>query len=170
MPSHPAFTAQRRRKKKKKKKRTNKAVAPTESVDLTSDPVGKVFEIRSKITKVDESLGLVFGWGIICTEDGQPYFDLQRDHAREKAMVKAVTKFMKEGAPAKEMHRGGDRGSVVHSMPMTSDIAKAFGIETKTTGWMIAMAPDKEMLAKFVSGELTGFSIGGIRIRDSVAA
>ena len=126
------------------------------------------FEIRSKITKVDEDLGLVFGWALICTEDGEPYFDLQKDHALEKAMVRATTRFMKSGRAAKEMHRGGERGAVVHSMPMTQEIAEAFGITTKTTGWMVAMAPDEEMLAKFKSGELSGFSIGGRRIKDRI--
>ncbi len=55
--------------------------------------------------------------------------------------------------------------------PLTEDIAKAFGIDTKTTGLMIAMKPDSDdMLAKFRNGELTGFSIGGHRINDEIVA
>jgi hypothetical protein len=55
----------------------------------------------------------------------------------------------------------------VFAFPMTTDIAKAFGVETKTTGLMIGLKPDNNaMLAKFKSGELTGFSIGGFRIED----
>jgi hypothetical protein len=49
----------------------------------------------------------------------------------------------------------------VHSFPLTAEIAKAMGVATKKTGWMIAMAPDAAMLQKFASGEYTGFSIGG---------
>ena len=35
------------------------------------------FELRAKILKVDDSLGLVFGWAIVCQEDGVPYYDVQ---------------------------------------------------------------------------------------------
>jgi hypothetical protein len=34
---------------------------------------------------------------------------------------------------AKEMHDGEAIGSIVFAMPLTTDIAKAFGIETRTT-------------------------------------
>lgn len=166
MASHPAEPG---RRKKKRKRYARKGLPNGGGADLTSEPVNETtFEIRSKITKVDEELGLVFGWAIICTEDGEPYFDLQKDHALEKGMVKAVTRFMQNSRAAKEMHQGEERGAVVHSMPMTAEIAKAFGIITKITGWMIAMAPDEAMFAKFKSGELTGFSIGGRRLKDRI--
>lgn len=126
------------------------------------------FETRTKVTKVDERLGLVFGWAIICKEGGEPYFDLQNDHALEQAMLKAATNFMVKSRVAKEMHDGEQRGDVIHSMPMTAEIAKSFGIQADITGWMIAMKPDADMFEKFKSGELTGFSIGGIRIKDRV--
>ena len=44
---------------------------------------------------------------------------------------------------------------------MTEDITKALGIEVKKTGLIIAIRPDPQMLEKFKSGELKGFSIGG---------
>ena len=149
--------------------KTKKGLPPLDGDELSSAPVIETtFEIRTEICKVDDELGLVFGWAIICTEMGEPYFDLQKDHALERAMVKAVTGFMKNSRTAKEMHSGERRGEVLHSMPMTAEIAKAFGIQTDKTGWMIAMAPDEAMLAKFKSGELTGFSIGGRRLRDRI--
>jgi hypothetical protein len=56
------------------------------------------------------------------------------------------------------------------AFPLTEDIAKAFGLETKTTGLMIAVKPhDKETLEKFRNKEYTGFSIGGYRIADEDA-
>lgn len=126
----------------------------------------KKFETRTEFTKFDDELGLVMGYIIVCKKGGEDYFDLHGDHITEEAMLKAATDFMENSRTAKEMHSGGTRGTIVFAWPMTTDIAKAFNIETDTTGLMIAMRPDEEMLAKFKSGELTGFSIGGYRGED----
>jgi phage head maturation protease len=125
--------------------------------------VDKRFEIRTELQKFDEELGLVMGYAIVCTEGGEPYFDLHGDHITEDAMLKAATDFMENSRTAKEMHTGESRGTITFAWPMTSDIAKAFDIETERTGLLIAMRPDEEMLEKFKSGELRGFSIGGFR-------
>lgn len=124
------------------------------------------FEIRAEVAKVDDSLGLVMGYGIVCTEDGEPYFDVQGDHIPEDSMMKAALDFMQNSRVAKEMHDGEEAGTVVFAWPMTDDVAKAFGILTRRTGLMIAMRPDADMLKRFQLGELTGFSIGGLRIKD----
>lgn len=124
------------------------------------------FLVTGEVTKVSEELGLVFGWAIVSTVDGQPYFDLQGDHIPDATVLKASTEFMASLRVAKEMHVGGARGEVIHSMPLTAEVAAAFGITCKRTGLMIAMRPDAEMLAKFKSGELRGFSIGGRRGDD----
>lgn len=124
------------------------------------------FQACGEVTKVDDELGLVFGWAIVCTEGGKPYFDVQGDHIPEDAMTKAATEFMANLRVAKEMHSGGMRGEIVHSMPLTAEVAAAFGITCAKSGLMIAMRPDAEMLAKFKSGELRGFSIGGRRGED----
>lgn len=127
----------------------------------------KPFEIRAKVCKVDASLGLVMGFAIICKEDGEDYFDLQGDHIPEDTMLKASMDFMQNSQIVKEMHQGEQTGSVVFAFPLTTDIAKAFGITTEKTGLMIAAKPDDpSTLAKFQSGELTGFSIGGYRLED----
>ena len=125
------------------------------------------FEIRADICKVDETLGLVMGHAIVCKVDGEDYYDLQGDHIPEDAMLKASLDFMQNSQVSKEMHTGDQIGTVVFAWPMTTDIAKAFGILTNTTGLMIAMRPDDDdMLKRFQLGELTGFSIGGQRIRQ----
>ena len=126
------------------------------------------FELRAKVAKVDESLGLVFGWAIVCTKNGEDYYDTQGDHIPEDSMLEAATDFAKSARAAKVQHEGDDVGTVVHTFPMTDDIAKAFGIATTTTGLMIAMQPEEDVLQKFRDGELTGFSIGGERIKDEV--
>jgi len=129
------------------------------------------FRTSTKILKVDEELGLVFGWAIVSKIESEPYFDLQGDHIPEDAMLSAATDFMANSRVASEMHKGRvakveERGSVVFAFPMTTEIAVAFGIVTKQTGLMIAMKPDAEMFDKFKNGTLTGFSIGGKRGED----
>lgn len=123
----------------------------------------------SAILKVDESLGLVFGFAIICKEDGEPHFDLQADHIPEHVMLKGSTDFMKSDRVAKEMHRGDQVGEIVFAFPLTTDIAKSLDIQTKRTGLLIAMQPDDpEVLRKFANGEYTGFSIGGTAVNEAI--
>ena len=52
---------------------------------------------------------------------------------------------------------------------LSREIAKALDITTKRTGLLVGLRPDAAMLAKFKSGELSGFSIGGERIEDEAA-
>lgn len=117
--------------------------------------------VKAEVVKVDESLGLVFGWALVCTEKGEDHYDLQGDHIPENVMVAATTEFMKNARVAKEMHQGDQIGAIVHSFPLTKDIAEAMGIQTEKTGWMVAMAPEKGVLQKFSDRVYTGFSIGG---------
>ena len=128
------------------------------------------FEIRAEVAKVDDRLGLVMGFAIVCSQDGEPYFDKQGDHIPENSMLKAALDFMEHSQVACDMHEGGQAGTVVFAWPMTADIAKAFEVEAAKTGLMIAMRPDEDMMTKFQSGELTGFSIGGLRIEDEELA
>ena len=128
----------------------------------------QTFKTYAKVLKVQEELGLVLGWGIVCTEKGEPYFDLQNDHIPEDSMLKAATDFMTNSRRAKEMHCRSDAGQVVFAFPLTEDVKKAFEIECPKTGLMVVLKPDAEMLGKFKSGELTGFSIGGRRGDDKI--
>ena len=116
---------------------------------------------KAEVAKVNAELGLVFGWAIICTEKGEPHYDLQGDHIPEDVMVHSTSDFMEHARIAKEMHQGDQIGTIVHSFPLTAEIAKAMGIQTERTGWMVAMKPSAAVLQKFVDGTYTGFSIGG---------
>jgi hypothetical protein len=118
------------------------------------------------VLKVDNELGLVFGWAIICKQRGADYYDVQGDHIPENSMLSAAADFMQNSRVAKDMHQGDEVGPVVFAWPMTADIAKAMGIVTDTSGLMIAMKPPAGILEKFRSGEYTGFSIGGQRVTD----
>lgn len=119
-------------------------------------------DIRSEVVKVHEELGLVLGWGVICKSDGEEYFDLQDDSVTEDALLKAAVDFVQAGAAANDMHVGADRGRYLFAWPMTSEVAKAFGIDARgKSGLMLGYMPSAEDLAKFKSGERTGFSIEG---------
>lgn len=128
----------------------------------------KDFRLNCDVLKRDDSLGLVMGWGIICKEWGEAYFDVQKDHIPEEAMLKSACEFMKSARMASDMHSGESVGTIVFAWPMTAEIAKAFGFTTPKTGLMVAMRPNPELLEKFRNGEYTGFSIGGKRIKDEV--
>jgi hypothetical protein len=123
----------------------------------------------ASVCKVDDSLGLVFGWAIVCTKGGEPYFDTQDDNIPEDSMLKAAADFMQNSRVAKDMHQGDEIGPIVFAFPMTADIAKSLDIQTDTTGLLIAMKPPADILSKFKSQEYTGFSIGGTRLVDEEA-
>lgn len=130
------------------------------------------FRTGSEVCKVDEELGLVFGFGIVCTEAGEPYFDKQDDHIPEAAMMEAAAEFVSRSAATTDMHaRDADGaipvdGEVVFAFPLTADVAKAFEIETPRTGLMVGVRPSPAVLEKFRTGAYRGFSIGGRRIKS----
>lgn len=123
-----------------------------------------------EFTKVDEELGLVFGYAIVCKINGQDYYDQNRnpdtgesepDHIPEDSMLKAATDFMINSRAGKQMHVGDVVGQVVFAWPMTTEIAKMFDFDVKQTGLLIAWRPDDGDLTKFKDGTFKGFSIGG---------
>lgn len=125
------------------------------------------FLVTSEFAKVNEDLGIIFGYGIVCKIDGEDYFDFQGDHIPEESMLKAVTDFMKNSRVAKEMHEGDQVGTTLFSFPMTDEIAKSLGIIVEKTGWLVGIKPDNpEILEKFRDGTFTGFSIGGRYIEN----
>lgn len=128
------------------------------------------FATYVKAERVDAALGLVFGWAVVSTEKGEPYFDLQGDHIPDDALLKAAADFMGGDRAQGDGHglTGGSLtdGQVVFAFPMTAEVAKSFGITCERTGLLVAVKPSAPVLAKFASGEYTGFSIGGARVRD----
>lgn len=112
-------------------------------------------------------LGLVFGWAIVSSENGEPYYDTQGDHIPDDSMLRAATEFMLSRRTMKIMHSGKQVGKVVFAWPMTPEIAEAMGINGGRTGLMIAVKPDNpNVLSRFRDGQYTGFSIGGNRLVD----
>lgn len=124
--------------------------------------------IDFSVQKLDESLGIVFGYAIICERDGCEYVDTQGDYIPQQAMLEATAEFMAGDRVAKDMHVGDSIGQLVFGFPLTDDIAKALEITARQTGFIVGMKPNDEVMEKFVSGEYTGFSIGGRRIHETV--
>lgn len=123
--------------------------------------------IDVEIKKVDEELGIVFGYAIVCLEKGEQFFDSQGDHITEDAMLEATSSFMSGFRVAKDMHVGGTVGQVVYGFPVTTEIAKALDILVEKTGFIVGMKPDSaQLLEKYAKGQYTGFSIGGKRIEQ----
>lgn len=120
----------------------------------------------AEFLKVDESLGIVFGFAAVCTENGEPFYDKQDEHLPEEAMLKASADFMENARVSTDMHaRAGEEvvpdGTVLFAFPLTGEIAKALSITSPRTGLLIGMKPSAEVLAKCKAGDHRGFSIGG---------
>jgi hypothetical protein len=77
-------------------------------------------------------------------------------------IVPATNEFMKGSRSVKEQHSGGVIGQVVHSLPLTKELAKALGIDTEKEGWITGTYISEDgSWEKVKSGELPAFSIGG---------
>ena len=130
------------------------------------------------VVNVDEGHGLVFGFGIVCTKDGEDYYDLNVDvdgihkgkpvpeNVTEEAMFKSAVEAAELGVQmaGNDMHAGADTGLYYFMFPLTTEIAKAMEITTTRTGLMVAYKPEPAILAKFIDGTYTGFSIEGARV------
>lgn len=130
---------------------------------------GADIEATARVVKTSsDELGLVFGWALTSKAAGADYFDLHGDNVVEDDLIRVAAEFMEGGGASDEMHDFETDGRVVFAMPLTAEVAKSFGIETDTTGLMVAIKPSPEVFAKFKSGEYTGFSIAGIGERIEV--
>jgi hypothetical protein len=134
----------------------------TDSTETIATPA---FEKVGEFFKVDDDLGIAYGWAIVSTENGKPYFDLQGDHIPEEVMVEALFDFSKNSRVGKDMHAGDQTGEHVFIYPMTKATMSGLGITGEKTGAIVGYKPtNKADLAQIKSGARTGFSIGGVLI------
>lgn len=133
------------------------AVTEMEKADMTED-VTKTADIL----KVDNERRIVWGWASVCTMKGETVTDLQGDRIAPAQMEKMADRFMRSARAAKAMHYGDDVGEVIHSFPMTKELADAFGIQSEREGWITGtyIKSDEEW-GKVRRGEYKGLSIGG---------
>lgn len=107
---------------------------------------------------------MAWGWASVHVKDGETVVDLQKDAIEPEELVRATTEFMEDVRKAQEMHNssGEQVGTVVHSFPLTFELAKAFGIKCDQEGWMVGVKVHSNKVWKRIKNrELVAFSIGG---------
>jgi len=126
-------------------------------------------QIEGQILKQLDEERLAFGWAYVSTVKGELSLDHSGEFIRPEQLAKAATNFMLSMRTAKAMHTGETIGEVVHSMPLTNDIAKALGIQSDREGWVIALKVyDDQVWQDVKSGKLAAFSIGGRALKEMV--
>lgn len=119
-----------------------------------------------EIIRKDDSQRMVYGWANQITKSGESVQDLQGDIIEPEELVKFTTEYMKTARVSKLMHRGGQIGQVVHSFPLTYEIAKSLGLTTDTEGWLVGVyIANDDVWQAVQDGKLTSFSIGGTGTR-----
>ena len=122
---------------------------------------------KAEILKSDEDQRVVYGWAYVCTVKGEISLDHSEEFIRPDEIVKAATNFMLDVRVAKAMHTGDQVGEVVHSLPITKEIASALGIESDREGWVLAMKiHDDKVWEQVKTGKLSAFSIGGRALKE----
>jgi len=118
--------------------------------------------VETQVLKMDDEQRIVYGWASVVTEDGEPVVDTQGDVITPEEMEKMANDFMLDVRKAKAMHTGGQVGEVIHSMPLTNELMKAFDIYSDREGWLVAFKIyDDDAWEKVRSGEFQALSIGG---------
>lgn len=120
-------------------------------------------EDTAAIVKVgsDESR-MAYGWASVISENGEPVVDTQDDVISADELEKATTDFMADARTAKAMHDGDGIGEVLHSFPLTAELAKSLGISADREGWIVGVKVHDDNVWKAVKdGTFRAFSIGG---------
>jgi len=130
---------------------------------------------QAAIAKIDEALGLVYGWASVVLKDGEAVVDRQGDIIEPAELEAAMVEFMKDYRSVGEMHEGGDKGVVVEAVVMSPAKARAMGIpvavadQMPTGAWIgVQLDPAGETFAKVRDGKLAAFSIQGTADRIPV--
>lgn len=136
---------------------------------MSGAPISKRLDVE--VAKVDDRLGLIIGYAIVCKVDGEEYVDLQGDVVPEEVALKAALDFMLTKREARDGHGAERAGDVVFAFPLISDVADALQISTRKTGLIVGIKPsDPALLDKCRSGAYSGLSIGGyVRGYDDAA-
>lgn len=134
--------------------------------------------VEAQILKVNDEQRIVYGWASVITDKGSPVIDTQGDIIEPHELEKAATEFMSDARMAMVMHERNDdngidedmrKGDVVHSFPLTADIAKSLGINCDREGWIVGVKVHDDDVWKAVkSGALRAFSIGARAVREEV--
>lgn len=127
------------------------------------------WEIRTEISKVDESQGLVFGWAYVSEKSGEVVTDHSGEHVSIGELEKAFYDYALNSRAGGEMHvRKASDGehpvaTLVESIVFTAEKLEAMGLPEGTPlgAWVGYKVWDEGVLAKIRSGEYAMLSIGG---------
>ena len=122
----------------------------------------------AQVLKADQDAKCIWGWAYVSTVNGEISYDHSGEWVSPDTLVKAATNFMKNTRVSKVNHQGDQDGDIVHSLPLTKELAQALGIQTEREGWIIGVIASDETLAKVQNGSLTSFSIGGRALKRSL--
>jgi hypothetical protein len=122
---------------------------------------------QGEILKSNDEQRMVWGWASVISENGKPVVDTQGDVIYPDEMVKATNAFMESVRAAKAMHEGGKIGEVIHSLPLTEELANSLGIVADREGWLVGVRiRDDDVWEGIKSGKYKAFSIGGMAERE----
>lgn len=129
---------------------------------LTSSQKDDIMLPQSKILKINEEERIVFGWASVIEKNDEVVVDTQSDSIESGELVTATTEFMKDARASHLMHTEQRIGSVIHSFPLTKEIAKSLGIESEQYGWIVGVYIESdEIWDEVKKGKWPAFSIGG---------
>lgn len=121
------------------------------------------------VIKMDDEQMLVWGWASVATENGEDVYDSHGDHIPMSELTKASIDFMENVRVGKTMHSGEKTSTVIGCLPLSAELAKALGIESKREGLIMGFkVHDRKTWDLIKSGELPALSIGGRGMRYAV--
>lgn len=125
--------------------------------------------VRKQILKFNDEQRIVYGWASVIKENGEVVVDTQGDVIEPEELEKATAEFMLNVRRSQAMHKGGQIGTVVHSFPLTEQIADSLDILSDKEGWIVGVKIDDDHIWEDVkSGKLRAFSIGGKGMREEI--
>lgn len=134
-----------------------------------SEIMDDTFVKTADVIKVDSERRIAWGWASVSTLKGELVVDRQGDVIAPTEMEKMADGFMASARTAKAMHEGAGVGEVLHSLPLTKELADALGVQTDREGWIIGMRiHDAKTWQMFKNGTLAAFSIGGKAKRKEI--
>lgn len=152
----------RRRRRRRRRRRVTRA---RKGNDLES------FRTNFEVKKIDEELGIVFGWASVSQQaDGTLVFDHEGDAIFPEELEKAAYDFNLEVRKATDSHdmKTLGVGNLCESMVFTKDKQAKLGI-TLPIGWWVGFKVNDDLRKKVRdTGERAMFSIGGRALRTEI--
>lgn len=119
-------------------------------------------EVLAEIIKINQEERLAYGWAYVTKAGGNVSYDHSKEWMTSETLTKAATDFMLNSRTAKSMHSGEKVADIVHSLPVTKDVADALGIQADREGWIVGVKVFDDAVWEMIkSGKLSSFSIGG---------